>query len=65
MSACSSEILKAFLLDRLGLDEKLEFFTHLECCWSCRETLYACIRAQHPHYYRPRRWVRKKARRVA
>ena len=44
MSACSFTKLVQLLDKKLGLDEKLEVFSHLETCTICRDAVYQISR---------------------
>lgn len=52
MRNCSRRLLTRFLSDKLDVDEKLSFFSHLEDCPECWDEVYNAVRAQHPHYYK-------------
>ncbi len=49
---CDRGLLARFLSDKLDVDEKLSFFSHLEDCPECWDEVYNAVRAQHPHYYK-------------
>ncbi|HYK88487.1 MAG TPA: zf-HC2 domain-containing protein [Acidobacteriota bacterium] len=44
MSGCSLEMLARLLDKKLGLDEKLEIFDHLDGCKGCREAVHRISR---------------------
>ena len=52
ISDCSRKLLTRYLSDKLDIDEKLDFFSHLEECPECWDEVYNAVRAQHPHYYK-------------
>ncbi len=44
MKGCDYDRLVRFIDKKLGLDEKLEVFDHLDRCRFCRETVYMISR---------------------
>ncbi len=44
MNGCSFEVLVRYLDKKLGLDEKLDLFWHLEKCETCRDAIYQISR---------------------
>ena len=52
MKKCLRELLAYYLSDKLDLDDKLIFFTHLDDCPKCWDKVYNAVKAQHPHYYK-------------
>ncbi len=52
---CDLEKLKLLLNQKLGLDENLELFDHLDQCESCRTAIYSLSRDRDKAYliYRP------------
>ena len=55
MSACSFKKLVLLLDKQLGLEDKLEVFSHLESCSICREAIYQISRDRDDYFfiYRP------------
>jgi predicted anti-sigma-YlaC factor YlaD len=55
MSACSFKKLVLLLDKQLGLEDKLEVFSHLESCSICREAIYQISRDRDDSFfiYRP------------
>jgi len=59
MSACSFEYLLQFVTRKLGLDEQLEVYNHLDRCDICREAVHHISRdlhvyaSKHIHSLRP------------
>ncbi len=61
---CNREQLIPFLSNKLDVEDKLDFLSHLENCSQCWDLVYNSIKAQHPHYYKstPRPRTPKKER---
>ena len=53
---CSRRRLNGFLSDRLDVDTRLVFLSHLEDCSKCWYAVYNATKATHPEYYRQSAW---------
>ena len=52
MTTCNRRLLNRFLTDKLDVDDKLHFLSHVEECAECWDEVYNSVKAQHPHYYK-------------
>lgn len=49
---CNRTLIKGFLANNLGEEERLDFLFHLDNCVTCWEEVYNATKATHPHYYK-------------
>ena len=52
MRNCNRKLLQRFLTDKLDVDGKLSFLSHVEECTECWDEVYNSVKAQHPEYYK-------------
>jgi hypothetical protein len=57
MATCSFGLLVALLDKRLGLDDQLDTFDHLDSCDICRDAVYQIARDRDAEFFRHRLYV--------